>query len=237
MIVIVTEPDDRAAMELAARLSCDGARPLLPRDLSNAGWVFDCDAPDLSTACIGGERIPCSAIDAVVGRLPVLLPQHLPHIAAADRDYVAQEMTAFLLVWLAALQCPMFNRPTPCNLMGPAWHSNQWRAAAVRAGFRLAGPRPDSALEGAAASDGATVRVTVVGNRVLGASCVEKEAIAGALRLAESAGCDLVTLLLIRDGMSCRFLDAYPSADLGDETVCEALLETITATSGIRGTP
>ncbi|HVZ38723.1 MAG TPA: hypothetical protein VHI13_05565 [Candidatus Kapabacteria bacterium] len=146
-------------------------------------------------------------------------------------------MTAFLLAWLAALQCPMFNRPTPCNLMGPAWQSSQWRAAAVRAGFQLAQPVPDRASECAAVADDAIVRITVVGNRVLGSSCVKNETVSCAVRLARSAGCDLVTLLLVRSGASYGFLDAYPSADLADETVCDVLLETIAATSNVGGMP
>jgi len=40
-------------------------------------------------------------------RLPAVLATDLPHILISDRDYVASEMTAFLVYWLNALGKPV----------------------------------------------------------------------------------------------------------------------------------
>ena len=51
--------------------------------------------------------------------MAAVYPRDLPHIVESDREYLAAEMTAFLLAWLTSLECPMLNRPTPTCLAGP----------------------------------------------------------------------------------------------------------------------
>ena len=61
-------------------------------------------------------------------------PGDLTHIVPADREYVAQEMNAFLLSWLATLPCPVLNRPDPGHDGSLHWLPVQWVRLATRLG-------------------------------------------------------------------------------------------------------
>jgi hypothetical protein len=190
MIVVLASAHDAKARAIVAAWAPAGARLCTPGDLSTPGWRHRVGEPNDSTAVIGGEHVPATAITGVLTRLPAIAANELTHIAAADRDYVASEITAFLIAFLAALPCPMLNRPSASALSGPAWRQEQWLRAAVRCGIpvlprcrtiRLAhGSSDRAASEGIPGGDGldapperaveAAVEVTVVGDRIFGAS-------------------------------------------------------------------
>ena len=77
--------------------------------------------PEEAAAVIGGQVLPVADITGVLTRLPAVQPEDLAHIATADRDYVASEMTAFLIAFVSALPCRVLDRPSAGALSGPAW--------------------------------------------------------------------------------------------------------------------
>ena len=66
-------------------------------------------------------------------------PADLPHVRAADRAFVAGEMTAFLHGWLGGLDCLVLDPPTTLALSGPAGERATWVA-----GTRATAPSPFS---------------------------------------------------------------------------------------------
>src|SRR6201985_2774468 len=103
-------------------------------------------------------------------------------------------MQAFLLSWLARLQCPVLNPPTTTCLSGPYWRAEKWTHAAARAGIpvhafhRATPPDPTACSPLPPASH----IVTVIGSRAFGSS--NRSALSHARRLAEIAGVALLTV-------------------------------------------
>ncbi len=110
---------------------------MVPADLSRSGWCCSSQNPDDSQCVIEGTPYRSSEIRGVLVRLPSVLAADLPHIVVSDRDYVASEMTAFLVYWLNALGTPVLNRPTPRSLLGPGWFPEHWIYYAAQAGMRV----------------------------------------------------------------------------------------------------
>ena len=117
MIVILASQADEQAHVLAKRW--EGA-VLTPADLSQPGWRFEVGGDDNPVAVIGGQIIRAGEITGVLTRLVAVSEDDLPGIDAADRNYVANEMHAFLMAWLDSLPCPVLNPPSPNCLCGPA---------------------------------------------------------------------------------------------------------------------
>ena len=110
-------------------------RCIRPADFCAPGWSHFVAAPGHSGAiAIGGSVIPEQEVTGVLTRTPWVTRYELPQIDEADRDYVATEVSAFLLSWLASRDCPVVNWPTPGCLTGPPWGKLQWSAAAAAAG-------------------------------------------------------------------------------------------------------
>ena len=159
MILIVASAGDLAAETLAAGWIESNARLVRPADLSTPGWRHYVGvARGPGAVAVGGEVVPETEITGVLTRLLWVNPAELVHILPDDRDYVAAEISAFLLSWLTSIDRPVLNRPMPGSLCGPPWRATQWMAAARVAGLRVAhresshrGPSPAS--------------VTVVGER------------------------------------------------------------------------
>ncbi len=133
---------------------------LTPRDLSMPGWRLGiAEAGEGRWACQGVDR-PDGAISTVLTRLVQVDPLELDWIQPARRDFVAAEMTAFLLAWLEGLPCPVIDRPGPGCLCGRNWGWFHWADHASALGIPVRDPSPDP---------GATRLVTVVGETVIGA--------------------------------------------------------------------
>lgn len=110
---------------------------MVPADLSRSGWCCNSQNPDDSRCVIEGTPHRSSEIRGVLVRLPSVLATDLPHIVVSDREYVASEMTAFMVYWLNALGKPVLNRPTPRSLLGPGWFPEHWIYYAAQAGMRV----------------------------------------------------------------------------------------------------
>jgi hypothetical protein len=155
---------------------------------------------------VGGEEV-----DAVVTALPWVRPYDLPHVVEDDREYVAQEMTSFLLAWLEELDCPIVDRATSLSPAGCGRSAFEWAAiaASVRVG---ADPR----------WSGPTIAVTVVGGRAVGAVPFMLAEAAEAVALA--AACSLVTLRFARNDTP-MILGADVRPEVGSDAVADELLE------------
>jgi hypothetical protein len=225
VLVVLAAPDDDAARALVARWGRDRAGLLTSADLSRAGWHHELGTSGTgrSTAVVDGRLVETEAIAGVLTLLPCVLPHELDQIVPGDREYVAQEMTAFLLAWLVQLRCPVLNRPTTTSLAGPSWPVERWRHLAAHAGLRAV---PIRRLAGPAASVGTEPASAVASVTVVGDCCVgDAPALAApARRLAEAAGAQLLTVYFDRADASASVLAAEPRPPVGDWRVADAIL-------------
>ncbi len=225
MLVILGSRAEPITRGLVERWAGHGAVLVTCGDLSKPGWRFDPGAPLASTAVVDGRRVAAREITGWLTRLPAVFARELSAITPGDRDYVASEMTAFLLAWLAALPCRVLNRPTPGCLSGPAWSPARWALAAARAGLRV-NPQPRTLapeLPSAAPqvpSPAATV--TIVGLRTLGD--VDSALARGARRLADTAGVALLSVHFDGQDAGAAFVGVNPWPDLRDPELADAAL-------------
>jgi hypothetical protein len=223
VIIIIASHHDQGARTLAIRLGADSAMLLTPGDLSVPGWRHYLAASGASIAVIGGRKITVEEVTCVVTFLPSVPELELPHIAPADRAYVAAEMTAFLLSWLSTLRCPVVNRPSPTCLSGPYWRPEQWAYVASRVGMRVQPVHRRVAFPaGAAPAVTEGITVAVVGERCLGQA--DTAVMTGARRLAQAANVELLTVRVSGPGPNASFLGADLWLDLtAEETISEVL--------------
>lgn len=229
MIVVFANRLDRRAQDLVACWKTQDAVLLGAEGLSVGGWRYYSDAPGRCVAMLAGKAVDPRSIHGVLVRWPAVLAQELTYIAAEDRRYLADEMTAFLRAWLARLPCPVLNRPTPLSLAGPGWRHEEWMHAAARLGIpvrpvkRHALYRPDQdppAMEGPRLPAGCLL--TVVGKRCLGESHASQAS--QALRLAEATGTPLLDLVFEGPEPDAPLLHVSTMPALSDEAA-DAVLE------------
>ena len=60
----------------------------------------------------GGRAVDAAQLTEVSTTLGAVTPWDLPHVRAADREFVAAEMTAFLRLWPTTLACPVTDAAT-----------------------------------------------------------------------------------------------------------------------------
>jgi hypothetical protein len=226
MFLIVAGKQDEGALSLAARWASYGAELLTPEDLSICGWRHHSHATQADIAVINRRAVATREISGVLTRLPCVSEQELMHIVPNDRAYVASEMTAFLLSWLATLNCPLLNRPTPTCLSGPGWRTEQWVHLAARLGIPVSPVCRHARLHedistGIAQHPHDTL--TVVGNRCIGV-CDGMRAV-HARRLATAAGVDLLAAHFTSVEGAPRLLRADLWPDVTSADVADAILE------------
>jgi hypothetical protein len=227
VLIIVAGPQDSTARALVARWTARDARLLTCDDLSVAGWNYVPTDPAASTAVVGGRPVAVTDVAGVLTRLPGVSADMLPHIDPEDRTYVATEMHAFLVAWLAALPCPVLNRPSPDCLVGPYWRREKWVQKAAHLGIPVVPVQrstPTSSLSApaaAATTDGVTV--TVVGGCAVGD--VAPPLAQHARDLAVAAGVELLGVRFDGTNPGSRFLDATLWPDVADDAVADALLD------------
>ena len=244
MLVVVASRHDEVARVFAERHATDGVALLTPEDLSRPGWSLSLGTsgwePD-GTAVVAGRLVRSVDIAGVLTRLPRVSAAELTRIVAADRRYVAAEMTAFLLAWLASLSCPVLNRPTPSCLAGPNWWPERWVHLATRLGVPTRAARCGSLTTPWDAGDDAEdgnpdpaappiasplVTVTVVGRRCLGPAA---DRLAGAARrLAAAAGADLLAVHFDGAEPESRLVAADLWPDVSSPIVAEAVMAHLT---------
>lgn len=193
---------------------------MTPRDLSQPGWRHYVGANGDEWCVVSGRPIRTATLQGVITRIPCVSPADLTHIKIEDREYVAAEMTAFLASWLTRLRCPVLNRPDATSLMGPNRGRERWLLLAARAGLhpverRCTAPGHEATL--------ATATVAVIGGRWIGA--VAPELGVQAVRLAERAGVDLLTVQFDSPDIDGAFVCAELTIELGSDVVADALRE------------
>jgi hypothetical protein len=227
MIVVFAQEHDENARNLVRRWRDRGARLMVPADLSRAGWSCVSQNPGRSHCVIDGTVHDSSEIEGVLVRLPAVFAADLPHIAVSNRNYVASEMTAFLVYWLNSLCAPVLNRPTPRSLCGPGWYPEHWTYYAAKAGMRV---KPIGRSIKLTSIDhpawpehpGPFAELTVVGNSSFGEAAPGLTAKARAL--ATAAGADLVKFRFDGAGDDACFLQADLCPMLGNSRVEQAVL-------------
>jgi hypothetical protein len=229
MLLVISTAVDAEAKELITRWADHDAVLLTCRDLSASGWRQHIAGPGSSSAGIGGTVIPVGAVTAVLTRRPWVFPEELTHIAVADREYVAAEMSAFLVAWLSSLTCPVINRPTPMCLSGPGWRQHQWMHLAASLGLRPSWDRwqipPAAEHQNGHGPQAGTVEVTVVGRRCFGAP--DPVTAAAAQRLADAARVTLAGFRFAADDSGLLFTGASLWPALTDTPVADAVLDSL----------
>src|SRR5262245_56509315 len=209
MLIVIASRHDATARALVAHWMAHDVVLLTCEDLSMIGWRHYLSAVEASTAIVGGREVPVGTITGVLTRLQYINEVELPHIVPADRDYVAAEMTAFLVSWLSRLDCPILNRPMPPCLIGPNWRPAQWVYTAARLGMPVQTWHRRAALSADASSEltaGSTATVTVVGDCCFGP--VAEPLMAQALSLARTAGVGLLAVHFSGNEAGASFLGA-----------------------------
>lgn len=229
LLVVAHKWDPRGA---ALRQAWPGAGLLTPVDLSQRGWSFDPAAPGRGQAVIEGRRVRARDIRGICVLLPAVTESDLPHIAPADRGYVAAEMTAFLCAWLTGLPCPTVNTPSPVGLCGPNWRTERWICTAARLGLPVRAAARAAGQPAPALGDAART-VVVAGDEVFAGtdpgSCGHRDAPAGwASRLAGAAGARLLNVHIGADARGSFILGADVWVDVGRPAVADALRRDLT---------
>jgi len=213
LVILASRHDQFAAAAVGAWAPADAAL-CTPEDLSVAGWQYRIAAPQDAIVVTGGIVTPAAAITGVWTRLPVVAPEELTHIEFADRAYVAAEMTAFLIAFLAALRCPVLNRPGFASLSGPGWRQEQWIRAAVRVGVPVRSVRrivrPDVFLD--RSRDTPDAELTIIGRRVFGSTDVNLTRWARAISAASNT--QLLSLRFARQGDGYALVGVNPWPDV-----------------------
>ncbi len=214
MLLVLGSALDSAPLLLARRWQRAGrdVAVVTPADLSRPGWRLRCGRPAESTAGLAERVLTGPDIEGVVSALAVVGPWDLAHIADGDRDYVAQEMSAFLLAWMSELSCPVIDQPTALSLAGCGRSPYEWAAIARRQGL-CADPL----------WSGESIGVTVVGGRAASHSRDDPLA-AAAVTIAAAAGRSLVTLRFAAGAGSPTVVGADARPEVGDDAAADALL-------------
>ena len=183
-------------------------------DLSRPGWRLRLGHPDESRAALSRGVIRGCDVTGVLNLLPWITVHDLPHIAPDDRDYVANEMTAFLLAWLSQLACPQFDRPTPSSLCGCGRWPGEWArlAGSVGAGFDANWP-------------GEWRELTVLERCVIAGAGEETEVAAAAVRLATAGRRTLVSFRFACGTPRPTLIGALSRPSVASAEVAEALVE------------
>jgi hypothetical protein len=196
VLLVVGSEHDAEARSVVAMAGEAHAALLSTADLSKPGWAVRTSDPARGRIVAGGKRMRAAEISGVLVRRLAVHPQELPGVKAADRDYVANEMTALLLWWLHVLPVPVINRPGGGLLCGPGWYAERWRAEAARLGFPVA-PSGDRIRRRAISEEDKT-EVVVIGDIVAGMPPLPLAC--RALELAHSAGIVLLSASFDADG-------------------------------------
>jgi hypothetical protein len=153
-----------------------------------------------------------------------------------ERAYVAAEMMAFLVAWLASLNHIVLNRPSPLNLAGPGWCPERWLREARGVGlpvhtairsicsYSTSKTVLPSTPEEPRASDPVTITICAD-------ECVFDEKIdldrrteIGLRQLAAKAQVGLMTATFLRVEGRLTLYGATPRADVSDARTADALL-------------
>jgi hypothetical protein len=227
LLVVVGSRHDQSARKLVASWLSHDAALLTCEDLSKPGWQLRLPDRTGSRAVVDGRVVHDGDIRGVLMRRPWIMEQELAQISAADREYVAAEMNAFLLAWLAGLPCTVLNRPNGMSLCGPSWRPLQWTHAASSVGIPIKKSRWQIPAPVRRKSESRKasppIEVTVVGERCFGAP--DDAYVAAAKRLAVHANVGLLGVRFDSSEHQPCFLAATAMPGLEDAEIARAVCE------------
>jgi hypothetical protein len=226
MIIILANRWDQTPRLVASRWTPCKVGVLTSKDLSVAGWRQRSGAKEDSISVMERKLVPQKEITGVLTLLPCVFEHELVDIVHRDRSYVAAEMTAFLLFWLARLKCPVLNRPTASCLSGPYWRREQWVRLAAQAGIPVRLVRrhtTSNVLVNEKQNVPVANTMTVVGDCVFGTGDPTLQR--HALCLARLAAVELLAVHFTSPAPEAQFVSADVFPDLSDDTISGAVLE------------
>jgi hypothetical protein len=187
VIAVLGSRLDKAACALVDAWSSADAVLVSAEDVCSPGWSWRLAGPARGRFVAAGVVREVADLRGVLVRRPAIAPEELGWVHKRDRVYVAAEVNAFLVAWLASLPCRVLNRPSATSLSGPAWSPLHWQLAAARSGVAWA-------ITG---GGGLTCDVVVCSPAVHGAKTHSHED--AARRLAEISGADLLGIRFAGD--------------------------------------
>ena len=180
-----------------------------------------------------GRRISSTELSGVLNRLQTVPAGQLGRAAASERTYAQAELEALHVSWLAALECPVINRPKPHGLCGAYRSDLEWTMLAAQAGLpvgsnldNLHQPVGDrSGAERPGAHHSKTVLSLVVVDDEVTGSPVPPPLVDAARRLRETSGERAIgiTLHLSASGPVFESATAVPDFRVGGSDVIDAL--------------
>jgi len=221
MLIILAAPSDKSAAWLVERWQSHDAVLASAADLSTSGWSLY-SASSESKACIGGRKVRNEEIKGVLTRISCVQSHDLSHIVPSDREYVASEMTAFLLAWLSNLTCPVLNRPVPGCLGGPALRPEGWTYLAARLGIPVTPVRRKTHDRPFVPDNLSTCELIVIGQACFGDA--SPKLIENARLLARAAGTNLLAVRFTGPDSDSTFANANPWPDLASSQLADAAL-------------
>jgi hypothetical protein len=187
VIAVLGSRFDKAARAIVEAWSSADAVLVSAEDVCSPGWSWRLAGPAHGRFVAEGVVRRVADLRGVLVRRPAIAAEELGWVHKRDRVYIAAEVNAFLVAWLASLPCRVLNRPTATSLSGPAWSPLHWQLAAARSGVGWA-------ITG---GGGRTCDVVVCSPAVLGAKTPRQEE--AARRLAEISGADLLGIRFAGD--------------------------------------
>ena len=222
VLIILAKQQDGDAVWLADHWQSHNAVLISPSDLSKSGWSLRLATSNKSKICAGYRQITNKEIDGVLTLIPRVDSEDLDHIVPSDRQYVASEMSAFLLAWLSSRSCPVLNRPTADTLGGPGWRVEAWVHFASELGIPVSAIRRSTSRCIGDAKDQSLCEITVIGDECFGNPI--PQLYDNARILAKAAGTDLLTVRFANSEPNSTFVNANPWPNLASPELADALL-------------
>jgi hypothetical protein len=183
-----------------------------------------------------GRHISSTELSGVLNRLQTVPTGQLDRAAASERTYAQAELEALHVSWLAALECPVINRPKPHGLCGAFRSDLEWAMLAAQAGLPVGSNldnldnlhRPVGDKSGVAGPGvhppKSTLSLVVVDDEVTG-SPVPSPVVDAARRLREVSGERVIGLTLhtTTTGPVFESATAVPDFRVGGSAVIDAL--------------
>ena len=126
MILVLAEPADAGALWLRSQLKrhlATEVQVVTPAGLVLARSIVHRLTSERTESCFqfsDGRTLRVSAVQGIINRITAAPTVHFARAEHAEREYAATELHAFLLGWLASLECPLLNSPAPESLAGPS---------------------------------------------------------------------------------------------------------------------